>query len=227
MTTTPNQQHNGSAAPSKRGDKKAPGFGARVVKARERRKLQRSKLCFQMHAARCDVQHPEPFRQRDWPEAGQKAADALWNRIAAIEKGKARDPELEVELSQRLGIAAPKPPEKATAPAKATKPTVTVAAVRAEGKRQGKFTITSIREGLLERGAAGTRHTLWHGVRQILLTDPSFERVGKIHFALREQAVAGDLVLEDGAHGDNPAERADFERGAVASAAMAETDEAE
>ena len=110
MTTTPNQQHNGSAAPSKRGDKKAPGFGARVVKARERRKLQRSKLCFQMHAARCDVQHPEPFRQRDWPEAGQKAADALWNRIAAIEKGKASDLEIEAELAQRLGLKAPPAP---------------------------------------------------------------------------------------------------------------------
>ena len=107
MSTTPKQQHNGSAAPSKRG-KQANAFGARVVAAREKKGLKRTGLSFPMHAAACSVQHSEPYKYSDWPEACQKAADTLWNRIAAIEKGKARDPELEVELAQRLGIAAPK-----------------------------------------------------------------------------------------------------------------------
>ena len=105
MTSQPKQHNSGSAAPPASRDKK---FGAKVVKARERQKLQRSKLCFQMHAARCDVEHPEPFRQRSWPEACQKAADALWNRVRDIEAGK-RDPEIEAELAQRLGLKAPAP----------------------------------------------------------------------------------------------------------------------
>ena len=105
VTSQPKQHNSGSAAPPASRDKK---FGAKVVKARERQKLQRSKLCFQMHAARCDVEHPEPFRQRSWPEACQKAADALWNRVRDIEAGK-RDPEIEAELAQRLGLKAPAP----------------------------------------------------------------------------------------------------------------------
>ena len=105
MTSQPNNSIDGSAAPLKRGNK---AFGAKVVKAREKKGLKRTGLSFPMHAAACSVQHPEPYKYSSWPETCQKAADAMWNRIAAIEKGKARDPELEAELAQRLGIAAPK-----------------------------------------------------------------------------------------------------------------------
>ena len=108
VTSQPKQHNSGSDAPPASGDKK---FGAKVVKAREKKGLKRTGLSFPMHAAACSVQHPEPFKYSDWPEACQKAADAMWNRIAAVEKGKACDPELEAELAQRLGIAAPKPVE--------------------------------------------------------------------------------------------------------------------
>ena len=199
------QQHNsGSAAPPASGDKKAKasGFGARVVKAREKKGLKRTGLSFPMHAAACSVLHPEPYKYSDWPEACQKAADGLWNRIAAIEKGKARDPELEAELAQRLGIAAPKVTEKATAPAKATKPTVTLAVVkRVAAKQGGKFTPGSIRKALLGRDNGPNSHEVWHAVRKLAAAHPeAFEHISGHKYSVRtEQAAAveaeeGDFV---------------------------------
>ena len=79
VTSQPKQHNSGSAALPESGDKKASGFGARVVKARERRKLTRSTLTFQMHTEGCAAEHPLPpsgatpsraFKQAHWPEDG-------------------------------------------------------------------------------------------------------------------------------------------------------------
>jgi len=182
LTSQPKQHNSGSAAPPASGEKKASGFGARVVKAREKKELKRTGLSFPMHAAACSVQHPEPYKYSDWPAACQKAADTLWNRIAAIEKGKARDPELEAELAQRLGIAAPKPSEKVAAPAKAAKPAVPVSVAvikRVAAKQGGKFTPGSIRKALVGRDNGPNSHEVWHAIRKLAAAHPeTFERIG-------------------------------------------------
>ena len=180
LTSQPKQHNSGSAAPPASGEKKASGFGARVVKAREKKELKRTGLSFPMHAAACSVQHPEPYKYADWPAACQKAADTLWNRIAAIEKGKARDPELEAELAQRLGIAAPKPSEKVAAPAKAAKPAVTVAIIKKHAaKLGGEFNMNSMRLAILgyQKGAHSS-YVYW-AMRKLVEAHPeTFARVG-------------------------------------------------
>ena len=68
MTSQPNNSIDGSAAPLKRGNK---AFGAKVVKAREKKGLKRTGLSFPMHAAACSVQHPEPYKYSSWPEIAE------------------------------------------------------------------------------------------------------------------------------------------------------------